>query len=147
LELGADDYVTKPFSVREVMARIAALLRRAEAAPRPTPSLPEREAFGNFVLDRAARRVTVGGEEVRLALREFELLSYLVGHSGRAHTRDALIQNVWGQAFGGDPKTVDVHVRWLHQKIGGRAPFQIATVRGVGYRLDRQHPRRAAAIA
>ena len=143
LELGADDYVTKPFSIREVLARIAAVLRRAETGQTDLPALPEREVLGNFVLDRAARRVTVDGIEVRLALREFELLSFLIGNPGRAHTRDALIQSVWGPAFSGDQKTVDVHIRWLREKFMHRAPFEIVTVRGVGYRLDRLDAREA----
>ncbi|MFZ0217820.1 MAG: response regulator transcription factor [Candidatus Dormiibacterota bacterium] len=147
LELGADDYITKPFSIREVLARIAAVLRRADSGAAGPVMLPDRDAFGNFMLDRAARRVTVDGMEVRLALREFELLSYLVGHPGRAHTRDALIQNVWGPAFSGDQKTVDVHIRWLREKFMDRAPFEIVTVRGVGYRLDRLETPSAAATA
>ncbi|MBO0688703.1 MAG: response regulator transcription factor [Candidatus Dormibacteraeota bacterium] len=143
LELGADDYVTKPFSIREVLARIAAVLRRAETGQTELPALPEREVLGNFVMDRAARRVMVDGVEVRLALREFELLSFLIGNPGRAHTRDALIQSVWGPAFSGDQKTVDVHIRWLREKFMHRAPFEIVTVRGVGYRLDRLDAREA----
>lgn len=143
LEVGADDYVTKPFSIREVLARIAAVLRRAETGQTDLPALPERDVLGNFVLDRAARRVTVDGAEVRLALREFELLSFLIGNPGRAHTRDALIQSVWGPAFSGDQKTVDVHIRWLREKFMHRAPFEIVTVRGVGYRLDRLDAREA----
>ena len=137
LELGADDYITKPFSIREVLARIAAVLRRVDSSAPGPPILPELDAFGNFVLDRAARRATIDGREVRLALREFELLSFLIGHSGRAHTRDALIQNVWGPEFSGDQKTVNVHIRWLREKFMHRAPFEISTVRGIGYRLDR----------
>ncbi|MGH7918950.1 MAG: response regulator transcription factor [Candidatus Dormibacteraceae bacterium] len=137
LELGADDYITKPFSIREVLARIAAVLRRADISPPDPAALPEQDAFGSLVLDRAARRVTLDGREVRLALREFELLSFLIGHSGRALTRDALIQNVWGPAFSGDQKTVDVHIRWLREKFAEGSPFEISTVRGIGYRLDR----------
>ena len=136
LELGADDYVSKPFSMRELLARITAVLRRSMNGTPAEPAMPERETFAGFVLDRAARRVLLGGSDVRLTLREFDLLSYLVGHRGRVHTRDALIGSVWGPDFGGDQKTVDVHVRWLREKFQDRAPFQIVTVRGVGYRLD-----------
>lgn len=136
LELGADDYVSKPFSMRELLARITAVLRRTKNGTPAEPVMPERETFADFVLDRAARRVLLGGSDVRLTLREFDLLSYLVGHRGRVHTRDALIGSVWGPDFGGDQKTVDVHVRWLREKFHERAPFQIVTVRGVGYRLD-----------
>jgi DNA-binding response OmpR family regulator len=136
LEIGADDYVTKPFSMRELMARITAVLRRTRDVSERAAALPERETIGAFILDRAARRVLLDGADVRLTLREFDLLSYLIGHRGRVHTRDALIQNVWGPDFLGDQKTVDVHIRWLREKFAERAPFEIVTVRGVGYRLD-----------
>ena len=136
LELGADDYITKPFSVREVLARINAVIRRSrsEATER---AIPEREQIGNFLIDRPARRVLVDGSEVRLAAREFELLSYLVAHAGRVQSREVLLQHVWGADFMGDRKTVDVHVRWLREKFGTGVPFEIVTVRGAGYRLDR----------
>ena len=134
LELGADDYITKPFSIREVMARINAVLRRAQ--PAPEAAAPEREAVGEVVIDRPARRVTVAGLEVRLTVREFDLVSFLLAHPGRVHTRDALLDQVWGSGFAGDRKTVDVHVRWLRSKFEGVRGFSITTVRGVGYRLD-----------
>ncbi len=134
LELGADDYVTKPFSVRELLARIAAVLRRSGEADRP--GLPERQRLGDFLIDRAARRVQLAGQDLRLTPREFDLLSFLVAHPGRALSRTVLIDRVWGAGFGGDSKTVDVHVRWLREKLAGRVPFEIVTVRGVGYRLD-----------
>ena len=138
LELGADDYITKPFSVREVIARINSVIRRAQPEPAEPRRTPELETIGSFTIDRAARRVLVGGREVRLAAREFDLLSHLVAHPNRVHTREALLENVWGHEFIGDRKTVDVHIRWLRQKLGDRAPFQIVTVRGAGYRLDRE---------
>jgi DNA-binding response OmpR family regulator len=136
LELGADDYITKPFSIREVMARISAVLRRSrsEASER---TLPERESLGHFIIDRAARRVLMDGRDVKLTGREFDLISYLVGHPERVHSRDVLLQQVWGAGFMGDSKTVDVHIRWLREKFAGTAPFDIVTVRGAGYRLDR----------
>jgi DNA-binding response OmpR family regulator len=136
LELGADDYITKPFSVREVMARVNAVLRRAQgeaAAAAP----PERETLGGFAIDRPARRVWLHGAEVKLTVREFDLLSFLLGHPGRVHSRDSLLTQVWGPGFVGDRKTVDVHIRWLRAKFAGRVPFAIVTVRGIGYRLDR----------
>jgi DNA-binding response OmpR family regulator len=136
LEIGADDYVTKPFSMRELMARITAVLRRTRDTNERQATLPEREQIDGFTIDRAARRVLLEGTDVRLTLREFDLLSYLIGHRSRVHTRDALIQNVWGPDFLGDQKTVDVHIRWLREKFAERAPFEIVTVRGVGYRLD-----------
>jgi two-component system response regulator RegX3 len=136
LELGADDYITKPFSIREVLARVNAVLRRsrAEAAER---SIPDRELLGNLLIDRPARRVQLDGRDVKLTAREFDLLSYLLAHPGRVHSREVLIPQVWGADFSGDHKTVDVHIRWLREKFAGRAPFDIVTVRGSGYRLDR----------
>jgi DNA-binding response OmpR family regulator len=137
LELGADDYITKPFSVREVLARVHAVLRRGSPDSNDPRSLPERETIGDFSIDRAARQVSIGGREIRVTAREFDLLSYLLAFPGRVHTRDVLLENVWGHQFSGDRKTVDVHVRWLREKFAGVAPFEIVTVRGVGYRLDR----------
>jgi DNA-binding response OmpR family regulator len=136
LELGADDYITKPFSIREVLARVNAVLRRsrAEAAER---SIPERETLGVFSIDRPARRVLLNGSDVKLTSREFDLLSYLLANPGRVHSRETLILQVWGPTFTGDNKTVDVHIRWLREKFAGKAPFEINTVRGAGYRLDR----------
>ena len=137
LELGAADYITKPFSIREVLARVNAVLRRsrAEAADR---SVPERETLANFTIDRPARRVQLDGADVKLTAREFDLVSYLLANAGRVQSREVLIPQVWGPDFSGDDKTVDVHIRWLREKFAERAPFQIVTVRGVGYRLDRE---------
>ncbi len=143
LELGADDYITKPFSVREVLARVTAVLRRSRPEAQEG-SIPDRDGAGNFAIDRAARRVLVDGAEVRLTAREFNLLSYLFAHPGRVHSREVLLRQVWGFDFVGDRKTVDVHVRWLREKFAGRVPFEIVTVRGVGYRLDRDDTASAA---
>ena len=140
LELGADDYITKPFSVREVLARVNAVLRRAAPDANEPKSVPERDAMGDFIMDRAARRVVLRERDVKLTAREFDLLSYLLAHAGRVHTRDTLLENVWGYEFSGDRKTVDVHIRWLREKFAGVAPFDIVTVRGIGYRLDRNPP-------
>jgi DNA-binding response OmpR family regulator len=137
LELGADDYITKPFSVREVLARVNAVLRRASPDANEPKSMPELDSIGSFSIDRAGRRVMLDGAEIKLAAREFELLSYLLAFPGRVHTRDFLLENVWGREFSGDRKTVDVHIRWLREKLAARAPFEIVTVRGIGYRLDR----------
>ena len=138
LELGADDYITKPFSVREVLARVNAVLRRSSADANEPGAVPEREALGDFTIDRAARRVLLNEKDVKLTTREFDLVSYLLSHPGRVHTRDVLLENVWGPEFRGDSKTVDVHIRWLREKFAGVAPFEIVTVRGIGYRLDRK---------
>jgi DNA-binding response OmpR family regulator len=140
LQIGADDYVTKPFSLSELLARITALLHRAEMLGQDSgpQAVAEVEQIGDFRLDRAARRVHVGGEEVRLAPKEFDVLSYLLAHAGRVQSRETMIQRVWGSNFFGDRKTVDVHVRWLREKFErfDRMPFRITTVFGVGYRLD-----------
>jgi len=139
LQIGADDYVTKPFSLRELLARITALLRRVDLASREVKRGKEVEVVGNFRMDRGARTVHVDGEEVRLAPKEFDLLSFLLAHAGKVQSREFLIQQVWGSNFYGDRKTVDVHVRWLREKFERfeALSFRITTVFGVGYRLDR----------
>jgi DNA-binding response OmpR family regulator len=138
LQLGADDYVTKPFSFNELLARVTALLRRSEMSARPA-GVPEVDEFDGFRIDRAARTIHLEGAELRLAPKEFDLLSLLLRNSGRVLSRQAIIAAVWGNRFFGDPKTVDVHVRWLREKFEpfARMPFRITTVFGVGYRLDR----------
>jgi DNA-binding response OmpR family regulator len=138
LQLGADDYVTKPFSFNELLARVTALLRRSEMSGRPSGA-PEVDEFDGFRIDRAARTIHLDGAELRLAPKEFDLLSLLLRNSGRVLSRQAIIAAVWGNRFYGDPKTVDVHVRWLREKFEPfeRLPFRITTVFGVGYRLDR----------
>src|SRR4030088_3299577 len=137
LELGADDYITKPFSIREVLARVNAVMRRSSPEANEPKSIPERDVIGDFSMDRAARRVVLDGKEIKLTAREFDLLSYLLAFPSRVHTRDVLLENVWGHEFSGDRKTVDVHIRWLREKFAEVAPFEIVTVRGIGYRLDR----------
>jgi DNA-binding response OmpR family regulator len=140
LELGADDYITKPFSIREVLARVNAVLRRAQPEANDPRSIPEQDSIGAFSIDRAARRVILEGQEIKLTAREFDLISYLLAFPNRVHTRDVLLENVWGREFNGDRKTVDVHIRWLREKFEVRAPFEIVTVRGIGYRMDRKAP-------
>jgi DNA-binding response OmpR family regulator len=140
LELGADDYITKPFSIREVLARVNAVMRRAQPEANEPKSIPELDSIGTFSIDRAARRVMLDGQEIKLTAREFDLLSYLLAVPNRVHTRDVLLENVWGREFNGDRKTVDVHIRWLREKFEGRSPFEIVTVRGIGYRMDRKAP-------
>ena len=138
LQVGADDYVTKPFSLNELLARVAAMLRRSDLGG-AQPGAGEVDEFGGFRLDRAARTARVGDVEMHLSPKEFDLLSLLLANTGRVLSRATIIHRVWGSKFFGDHKTVDVHVRWLREKFEGfdTLPFRITTVFGVGYRLDR----------
>jgi two-component system alkaline phosphatase synthesis response regulator PhoP len=135
LEVGADDYLTKPFSMHELLARVKALVRRAGMNELPTGISPAELSSGDLVMDTTAHRATRDGQPLRLKPREFELLSYLVQHPNQAHTRERLLLHVWGYEFAGDTRTVDVHVRWLRGKIepDPALPTRIQTVRGVGY--------------
>jgi DNA-binding response OmpR family regulator len=128
-ELGADDYVTKPFSPRELAARVKAIIRRADG-PSPTSTVID---VGDVEVDPARREARVGGEVVALATREFDLLTFLARNKGIALSRQQLLDGVWGADWYGDERTVDVHVGQLRKKFGAALP--LATVWGVGYRL------------
>jgi len=140
LEVGADDYITKPFSMRELLARVASMLRRIEmdrsvASQQDEPEIME---FDGLTIDVGKRQVTVDGEQVELRHREFDLLVYLASHPGRPYTRDALLSDVWGYDYLGDSRTVDVHIRWLRMKIEREPsnPKRLVTSRGVGYKFE-----------
>ncbi|WP_370944777.1 response regulator transcription factor [Amycolatopsis sp. cg5] len=135
LQLGADDYVTKPFSPRELALRVTSVLRRARM-PRPEPAAEEL-ADGNLTLQMGARQATLNGAELPLTTREFDLLAFFLAHPGVAYSRADLLEKVWGWDFG-DQSTVTVHVRRLREKIEPEPakPVRVATVWGVGYRYD-----------
>ncbi len=140
LELGADDYITKPFSMRELLARVRAMLRRAEMVPATAPESDDKKLLtaSSLVLDMEAHRATINGTDLDLKPKEFELLAFLMANQGRAFTRDQLLDQVWSYEYVGDPRTVDVHVRWLRKKVEGDpgSPRRIITIRGVGYRFE-----------
>ncbi|HEY9087180.1 MAG TPA: response regulator transcription factor [Anaerolineaceae bacterium] len=144
LEVGADDYIVKPFSMRELMARVKAMLRRVrlireESAPPATaaPAMPLLR-FGDLEFDPARREIRRNGLPLALKPKEYELFVYLAQHPGQALSRDTILEQVWGWDFDGESRTVDVHIHWLREKIEDvpDTPRRIVTVRGAGYRFE-----------
>ena len=139
LEIGADDYITKPFSMRELVARIRNSLRRLSAdSASNLPTDSETYAAGDLEVDVTAHIAKLDGIELNMKPREFELLALLISNKRRAFTRDKILEQLWGYDYIGDVRTVDVHVRWLREKIENDPayPSKITTIRGVGYRFD-----------
>jgi len=150
LEMGADDYLTKPFSMRELLARVKAMLRRVKlireelaAEQVMEDALPDVPAnailtYGNLVIDQTRREVRLDETAVRLKPKEFDLLLFLARHQGMALSRDLILERVWGWSYDGNSRTVDVHVRWLREKIepDPANAARIVTVRGIGYRFE-----------
>ena len=139
LEVGADDYVAKPFRLRELVARVRAALRRGHQDDAPELEREDFVEVGDVLVDVSRHEVTVRGELVALPLKEFELLELLMLNAGRVLTRDVLIDRIWGPNYFGDTKTLDVHIKRLRAKVEDdpAAPTRIVTVRGVGYRYER----------
>ena len=140
LEIGADDYITKPFSMRELVARVKAMIRRSEMLKgelNAGRAEKTRLAVRGLTMDLLQHRVTLGDKTINMKPKEFELLAFLLRHPGQVFSRDQLLDQVWGYEFGGDTRTVDVHIRWLREKIEEKPskPTYLETVRGVGYRL------------
>jgi DNA-binding response OmpR family regulator len=135
LEIGADDYVTKPFSMRELLARVRALLRRADLTPQVEGDIL---TAGDLKVDLRRRQAFRNSDAVTLKPKEYDLLVFLLRHTGRAFTREQLLNEIWGYDFLGDSRTVDVHMRWLRQKIEDHPskPTRLITVRGTGYRFE-----------
>ncbi|MBN2462115.1 MAG: response regulator transcription factor, partial [Dehalococcoidia bacterium] len=137
LEIGADDYMTKPFSMRELLARVRAMLRRAKMAE---PKAAEEAILnlGSLEIDVSRRRATLGGKALDLTQKEFDLLAFLTRNRGLVLSREQLLEKVWGYDYAGGTRTVDVHIRWLREKIetNPAKPEWLITVRGVGYKLE-----------
>jgi len=145
LEVGADDYVTKPYRIREVVARMRAVMRRVPATV-PDASEPTAGAVfvGDVSLDPDEHRVVINGSDVPMPLKEFELLHLLLANAGRVLPREVLIDRVWGSDYVGDTKTLDVHIKRLRAKVepDPGSPTRIVTIRGLGYKYERSKPER-----
>ncbi|NLV75129.1 MAG: response regulator transcription factor [Chloroflexi bacterium] len=139
LELGADDYISKPFSLRELMARVKAQLRRVKlSSSAQVDSVKTPLTSGDLTVDPVRHQVTLRGQVLELSPKEYELLAFLVQHPGQALTREAILERVWGWEYAGGTRTVDVHIRWLRTKIevDPANPTRIVTVRNAGYRFE-----------
>jgi len=138
LEIGADDYMTKPFSMRELLARVRAMLRRARIAIAPPAGAPGEIKIGQLEVDIARHAVSLSDKVIELTPKEFDLLVFLARNKGLVFNREQLLEKVWGYDYAGDTRTVDVHIRWLRQKIETDAghPRYLVTVRGTGYKLE-----------
>jgi DNA-binding response OmpR family regulator len=140
LEVGADDYLTKPFSMRELIARVKAMLRRVRLIRQESlaEGMKDYFIFDNLVIDETRREILFKDKPLALKPKEYELLLFLARHKGQVLTRDFILEKVWGWEYIGDSRTVDVHVRWLREKIENEpaTPVRIITVRGAGYRFE-----------
>ncbi len=138
LELGADDYMTKPFSMRELKARVKAMLRRMSMLQPPSEATIDIISAGDLTIDLNRHRVSIKGTVVEMKPREFELLAFLARNRGHVYSRDALLEHVWGYDYAGETRTVDVHIRWLREKIetNPSQPSRLITVRGIGYKFE-----------
>ena len=139
LDTGADDYMTKPFSIRELLARIRALLRRARVTAVKLPEAQSILSVGDIIIDLNRHRVTVKEQPLELTAKEYDLLVFLLQNESYVFSREQLLEKVWGYDFAGDTRTVDVHIRWLRQKIESDPanPEHLLTVRGTGYKIER----------
>jgi DNA-binding response OmpR family regulator len=138
LEIGADDYMTKPFSMKELLARVRAMLRRSQMAGLPPAGVPAVIKTGDLEVDIARHKALLSGTLLELSPKEFDLLAFLARNKGLVFSREQLLEKVWGYDFSGDTRTVDVHIRWLRQKIEAAPgnPRYLMTVRGTGYKLE-----------